>query len=53
MATLNLDIPEDNSLVPVTPRTTNDLPLHIKGHAAWHRGHNQTNPPTYWVEIDH
>ena len=52
MASLTLDIPEGNTLVPLTPRITDDLPAHIKGNVAWHQGCNRTNLPTYWVSIN-
>ena len=52
MASLTLDIPEDDSFIPIALRPTDNLPAHIKGTAAWHQGHSQNNPFTYWVSIN-
>jgi hypothetical protein len=35
VASLSQNIPHNNDLVPVTCRTTDDLPLHIKGEVYW------------------
>ena len=51
MASLTLQFPTEDTLVPVTPRTTNDLPPEITGNAIWDQGESTRNPFTYWTTI--
>jgi hypothetical protein len=47
VVSLSQNIPNNNTLIPVTRRTTDNLPSHIKGEVSWanHNTHTNQNHP--------
>jgi hypothetical protein len=43
VASLSQNIPNNNSLVPVTRQTTDNLPLHVKGEVYWANHNTRSN----------
>ena len=50
MASLTVTF-DGNSLYQITPRLTDDLPLHVKGNACWEQP-SRTQPPCYFIHIN-
>jgi hypothetical protein len=50
VASLRLNLPENNSFVTVTRRSSPDLPVHVRGSAFWYQPRNST--PGYYCLIE-